>query len=84
MLSLSDNNQADFGEAFKSSSRYLDDLFNINAKFGVFVNEGHSKPPTLYCLPKLYKILIHQVLLLILAQELILSGFNFDFLPYCD
>ena len=30
MLSLSDNNQADIIEAFKSSSRYLDDLLNID------------------------------------------------------
>ena len=29
MLSLSDNNQTDVGEAFKSTSRYLDDLLNI-------------------------------------------------------
>ena len=30
MLSLSDNNQADVIEAFNSTSRYLDDLFNID------------------------------------------------------
>ena len=30
MLSLSDNNQADIIEAFNSTSRYLDDLLNIN------------------------------------------------------
>ena len=30
MLSLSDNNQADIIEAFKSTSRYLDDLLNID------------------------------------------------------
>ena len=29
MLSLSDNNQTDITEAFKSTSRYLDDLLNI-------------------------------------------------------
>ena len=29
MLSLSDNNQADIIEAFNSTSRYLDDLLNI-------------------------------------------------------
>ena len=29
MLSLSDNNQADIIEAFYSTSRYLDDLLNI-------------------------------------------------------
>ena len=28
MLSLSDNNQADFVEVFNSTSRYLDDLLN--------------------------------------------------------
>ena len=26
------------------------------AKFGVFVDENHSKFPTLYCLPKLHNI----------------------------
>ena len=30
MLSISDNNQADVVEAFKSISRYLDDLLNID------------------------------------------------------
>ena len=30
MLTLSDNNQTDFIEAFNSTSRYLDDLFNID------------------------------------------------------
>ena len=30
MLSLSDNNQTDFIEAFNSTSRYLDDLLNID------------------------------------------------------
>ena len=30
MLSLSDNKQADIIEAFNSSSRYFDDLLNIN------------------------------------------------------
>ena len=30
MMSLSDNNQTDIIEAFNSTSRYLDDLFNIN------------------------------------------------------
>ena len=30
MLSLTDNNQADVVEAFKSTSRYLDDLLNID------------------------------------------------------
>ena len=29
MLSLSDNNQADVVEAFNSTSRYLDDMLNI-------------------------------------------------------
>ena len=32
MLSLSDNNQTDINEAFNSTSRYLDDLFNIDSK----------------------------------------------------
>ena len=30
MLSLSDNNQTDIDEAFNSTSRYLEDLLNIN------------------------------------------------------
>ena len=30
MLSLSDNNQADIIEAFNSTSKYLDDLLNID------------------------------------------------------
>ena len=30
MLSLSDNNQADIIEAFNSTSRYLDELLNID------------------------------------------------------
>ena len=30
MLSLSDNNQTDVCEAFNSTSRYLDGLFNID------------------------------------------------------
>ena len=33
MLSLSDNNQIDFIEAFNSTSRYLDDLLNIDNPF---------------------------------------------------
>ena len=33
MLSLSDNNQAEFIEAFNSTSRYLDDLLNIDNSF---------------------------------------------------
>ena len=33
MLSLSDNNQADIIEAFNSTSRYLDDLLNIDKSY---------------------------------------------------
>ena len=33
MLSLSDNNQSEFIEAFNSTSRYLDDLLNIDNNF---------------------------------------------------
>ena len=33
MLSLSDNNQTDFIEAFNSTSRYLDDLHNIDNSY---------------------------------------------------
>ena len=40
MLSLSDNNQADVVEAFNSSSRYLDDLLNIdNPYFAQMVSQ---------------------------------------------
>ena len=35
MLSLSDNNQADDVEAFNSTSRYLDDLLNIDNPYYV-------------------------------------------------
>ena len=39
MLSLSDNNQTDIIEAFKSTSRYLDDLLNIdNPYFDILRN----------------------------------------------
>ena len=33
LLSLSDNNQTDIIEAFNSTSRYLDDLLNIDKPF---------------------------------------------------
>ena len=33
MLSLSDNNQTDIIEAFNSTSRYLDDLLNIENSY---------------------------------------------------
>ena len=33
MLSLSDNNQTDIIEAFNSTSRYLDDLLNIDITY---------------------------------------------------
>ena len=40
MLSLSDNNQTDIIEAFNSTSRYLDDLLNIdNAYFKLMVGQ---------------------------------------------
>ena len=40
MLSLSDNNQADVVEAFNSTSRYLDDLLNIdNPYFAQMVSQ---------------------------------------------
>ena len=35
MLSLSDNNQTDFIEAFNSTSRYSDDLLNIDNPYFV-------------------------------------------------
>ena len=46
MISLSDDNQADITEAFKSTSRYLDDLLNIDKPyFEGMVNQIH--PPEL-------------------------------------
>ena len=43
MLSLSDNNQADIIEAFNSTSRYLDDLLNIdNPYFELQLNKAYS------------------------------------------
>ena len=46
MTSLSDNNQADIIEAFNSTSRYLDDLLNIdNPYFEGMVNQIY--PPEL-------------------------------------
>ena len=40
ILSLSDNNQADVVEAFDSTSRYLDDLLNIdNPYFAQMVSQ---------------------------------------------
>ena len=43
MLSLSENNQSDAVEAFNSTSRYLDDLLNIdNNFFDSMVNRIHS------------------------------------------
>ena len=40
MLSLSDNNQADVVEAFNSTSRYLDNLLNIdNPYFAQMVSQ---------------------------------------------
>ena len=42
MLSLSDNNQADFIDAFNSTLRYLDDLLNIdNPCFDQMVGQIH-------------------------------------------
>ena len=40
MTSLSDDNQADIIESFNSTSRYLDDLFNI---VSLFRRNGQSK-----------------------------------------
>ena len=45
MLSLSDNNQADIIEAFNSTSRYLDDLLNIdNPYFEQMVGQIYPIP----------------------------------------
>ena len=41
MLSLSDSNQTDIIEAFNSTTRYLDDLLNIdNPYFGLRLYDG--------------------------------------------
>ena len=37
MMSLSDNNQTDFIEAFNTTSRYLDDLLNIDNPYFVLM-----------------------------------------------
>ena len=48
MLSLSDNNQTDIIEAFNSTSRYLDDLLNIdNPYFEKMVNQIYPTGPQL-------------------------------------
>ena len=45
MLSLSDNNQTDIIEAFNSTSRYLDDLLNIdNPYFEQMVGQIYPIP----------------------------------------
>ena len=48
MLSLSDNNQADINEAFNSTQRYLDDLFNIdNPHIAQMVSQKYPTKPQL-------------------------------------
>ena len=48
MLSLSDNNQTDIIEVFNSTSRYLDDLLNIDIDNPYFKQMvGHIYPPEL-------------------------------------
>ena len=48
MLSLSDNNQTDIIEAFNSTSRYLDDLLNIdNPYFEPMVGQIFPTEPQL-------------------------------------
>ena len=45
MLFLSDNNQADVVEAFNSTSKYLDDLLNIdNPYFAQLLSQIHVYP----------------------------------------
>ena len=39
MVSLTDNNQADIVEAFNSTPRYLDDLFNIDNPYFAMVSQ---------------------------------------------
>ena len=46
MFVLSDNNQADVVEALKSTSKYLDDLLNIdNPYFGQMVSQIYTTEP---------------------------------------
>ena len=46
---------------------------HMAAKFSVFVDEDHSKLPTLYWLQNFIKYPLSHVLLLTLAHELLLS-----------
>ena len=46
MLSLSDNNQTNIIEAFNSTSRYLDDLLNINNSY--FEHNLYGRPDLSY------------------------------------
>ena len=56
MLSLSDDNQSEVIEAFNSTSRYLDDLLNIdNTFFGSMVS--HIYPSELQLYPFVVKFL---------------------------
>ena len=49
MLSLSDNNQADVAEVLNSTSRYLDDLLNIdNLYFAQMVSQIYPTELQLY------------------------------------
>ena len=51
MFSLSDNNQADIIEAFNSTSRYLDDLLNIdNPYFEHMIGQIYRTKPQLHVL----------------------------------
>ena len=43
MMSLSDDKQADVIDAFNTTSRYLDDILNINNVY--FDNNGKSNKP---------------------------------------
>ena len=44
MLSLSDDNQSEVIEAFNSTSRYLDDLLNINNTVGIKCEKMRKEP----------------------------------------
>ena len=50
MLSLSDNNQSEVIEGFNSTSRYLDDLFNIDN--GFFDSMANHIYPSEHQLPR--------------------------------
>ena len=92
MTSLSDDNQADIIEAFNSTSRYLDDLLNIdNPYFAGMVSQIY--PPELQ-LNKTntsdtetpFWIYIYQFLMVLLPPKFMINVMTFDIVnfPFLD